>query len=131
MISLQPSSSPRTELMARCSLAASNLCFSSAQFLWIYAESFLTCFTILPASIFGLVVTCFFVSLPLTHIFPSGGFLLSNSNRVTPIHCSDSGQSPSTFQKSSMFLCLSLDVIVIQKCREIVLRNISFDLGAT
>ena len=43
----------------------------------------------------GLVVTGFFVSLPCTHVCPSGGSLLSDSNLVTPIQGSDSDVSPS------------------------------------
>ena len=51
----------------------------------------------------GLVVACFLVSLPQTHIYPSGGFLLSSAKRVTPIHGSDSDSDLSPiFQLSSM-----------------------------
>ena len=46
----------------------------------------------------GLALTCFFVSLTWTHTCPSGGFLLNNSNLVTPIHGSDSDLSASMFQ---------------------------------
>ena len=83
----------------------------------------------------GLVLTRFFVSLPQTHMYPSGGFLSSRANRVTPMQSSDSDLSPSCFpiitdgrlvKYTNACRCFSLGINVIQRYRKSVLRNKEF-----
>ena len=123
--------------------ANASLFFRSVQFLfffppaqlWLLAESFLTCFTILPAK-YVMFLWCFvsLTNLPWINIYPSGAFLLSSANRVTPIQGSDTDLYPSIFQQSlmpavrstSMLVFVSLDINEIQRYGKIVLRNIQF-----
>ena len=77
----------------------------------------------------GLVVTCFFVNLPWTHMCPSGGSLLTDSKLVTPTQ----GSVPinmliiidgSLMKYIKARFRWSVDVNATQRYRTIVLWNI-------
>ena len=68
-------------------------------------------------------------------MYPTGGFLLSRANRVTPMQSSDSDLSPSCIpiitddrlvKYTNDCRCFSLGINVIQRYRKSVLRNKEF-----
>ena len=110
--------------------------FSSAHFVSGFTlRAFLTWSTILQPNNPGLVEDCFFVSLHCTLMCPSGGFLLSSANLVTPIQGSDTDFiafhvpiiiDSGLLKYINACFCLAVNINIILRSRKIVFRSKEF-----